>query len=158
MQNTIIHQHEAPVGLKGSRVQELFKKRSQLQAQCYRGLLIHNRLVKIHGSMLKRATSLVASPLLDNSPRDGLPRRGTCVSPGTVEAFISYAHVKDLSWSILFVDVVKAFDKVVRQLSMGKYFAELMQLKFPEKLVHEIICRIGTTAPCSMRLVPSGLR
>ena len=33
---------------------------------------------------------------------------------------------------------------------MGKYLAEFMQLKLPEKLVDEIMCRIGTTAPVKL--------
>ena len=79
---------------------------------------------------------------------EGLPRPRTDVIPAT--AFASYAHANHLYWSIVVIDVVKASDKVVRHLSMGRpqsqhtivTLDELMQLMLSEEVFDEIICHI----------------
>ena len=96
--------HKAPVGLRSGRMQEPFKKWSRLQTNNYRGLLIQNHLGKIHGQTHKVVVAATRNLMF----------------PRQVEAIISYSHASDLSWCVLFIDVVKAFEKVVRQLSMGK--------------------------------------
>ena len=100
-------------------MQQLFKKGNPNQPADHRGLLVQNHLGKVHGQLLRQAVSPHAPSLLSDQQNGGIPGRGTVCPALTVEAFISAAVVAGLSWSIIFVDVMKAFDTVVRQLAMG---------------------------------------
>ena len=116
----IIVTEEVPTGMKGSRAVDLYKGKGPVDGvDSYRVLSIQDHLSKMFIGMLK-------VQVLDCFERDnpgdqygGVEGGSTDVPTHVLHAFAQRAAASGRSYSIIFLDLEKAFDMVPRKFFMG---------------------------------------
>ena len=109
-----------PYAWKGGRVVDLYKgKGDPMLCDASRGLLISDHMGKAFVSVLKDE---IEGPYTQNMPEcqhGGIWKLGTDMAHHFVISAMDYAAVNNLSIFVLFLDLVKAFDKIVREIVVG---------------------------------------
>ena len=109
-----------PSQWRGGRSQDLFKKKSETkEPDAYWNLLLADDASKGLTSMIKEAIDQPHSRNMPDCQYGAMPNRGTDMASHLVQSLIDYAALSSLSILVLFVDFIKAFDRVVRQLMYG---------------------------------------
>jgi len=109
-----------PVPWKGGKLVNLWKGRADPRT-CghHRGLLLGDHSGKVFTSLLKSQLEGVYSKFLPDSQSGCVRGRGTSFVCHTSRAFLDHCQLKALSAFVLFLDLTKAFDLVVREFVFG---------------------------------------
>ena len=109
-----------PVPWKGGKLINLWKGRADPRT-CghHRGLLLGDHSGKVFTSLLKSQLEDVYSKFLPDSQSGCVRGRGTSFVCHTSRAFLDHCQLKGLSAFVLFLDLTKAFDLVVREFVFG---------------------------------------
>ena len=109
-----------PVPWKGGKLVNLWKGKADPRV-CghHRGLLLGDHSGKVFTSLLKSQLEEVYSKYLPDSQSGCVRGRGTSFVSHTSRAFLDHCQLKRLSAFVLFLDLAKAFDLVVREFVFG---------------------------------------
>ena len=109
-----------PVNWKGGRLVELFKGKGDAKVcDASRGLLIGDHMAKGFIGCLKDSIENLYTANMPSCQHGAVSGGGSDLAHHLVLSAIDYAFAMSLSIFVLFVDLVKAFDKVLRELVMG---------------------------------------
>ena len=108
-----------PQQWRGGKIKELHKKGPVEQTDNYRGVLLSCHMGKIAAKLLGRQLDEKIISGLPETQCGGVPRRSTDTAHHMVRLAVDYATANKLSMAIIFVDAVKAFDKVLREPAFG---------------------------------------
>jgi len=109
-----------PARWAGGRLAEVFKnKGARDDPDEYRGVVLEDHLAK--------GMKEVISPFVFDAYNGGIPDsqhgavggRGTDMAAFLLQSFIAFCDLQSLSYFVLFVDLVKAFDKILREITLG---------------------------------------
>ena len=116
----VIVSEEVPTGMKGSRAVDLYKGKGPVDGvDSYRVLSIQDHLSKVFIGMLK---AQVLDCFEKDNPGDqygGVTGGSTDVPAHVLHAFAQRAAASGRSYSIIFLDLERAFDMVPREFFMG---------------------------------------
>ena len=129
-----------PVAWRGGRLQELHKTGSTRSCDNYRGLLISDHMGKAAADILYDPLDGPYHSYVPEAQCGAVKRKGADFATHVLRTLQDYTAARGLSLIILFVDLVKAFDRVLRELVLGwpelgegRGFEYLMGLGFPEE-------------------------
>ena len=109
-----------PAPLRGSRIVDLWKgKGDRLVCDLSRGLSILSHLTKMFLQPIKEAIEPLYRPNMPASQFGGVSEGGTDFAHHVVLEVINFALTNSLCLFVSFLDLVKAFDRVVRELVFG---------------------------------------
>ena len=100
-------------------MQELPKKGNRIICDNFRGLLISDHLGKAASSILYHSIDEPYHKYVPQSQCDAVKKKGSDLGTHTLRTAIDRAASLGLSPAILFVDLVKAFDRVLREIVLG---------------------------------------
>jgi len=108
-----------PGAWRGGRMASLPKKSAARACNQHRGLLVSDHTCKIFTAALAQE---VADPVMSRLPDEqngGVKGRGTTRAALTTRSFVDYCRRTRTPGAILFVDVRKAYDVVIREFLFG---------------------------------------
>ena len=109
-----------PLAWTGGRINDIFKgKGSRSECDMSRGILLSDHLSKGFCNLLATHINPAYNANMPTEQFGATVGRGTDVATHIVRSFIEMCLLNASSYFILFVDLVKAFDRVVRELVMG---------------------------------------
>ena len=109
-----------PVQWCGGRMAPVYKKKGDPRVcDNSRGILLADHSGKALTGLVKRAIDPPYEAGVPRAQCGAVPGRGTEEAAHVVRTIIDWAKLRKLCLVVLFIDLVKAFDKVVRQLVMG---------------------------------------
>jgi len=108
-----------PITWRGGRLKELHKKGATNVCDNFRALLISYHRGKAFTSLLKDASRKSYLDYVHTEQCGCIPGRGTDFATHLVRSFIDDCRLLSLSYFILFLDLEKAFDRVIRELLLG---------------------------------------
>ena len=108
-----------PVEWRGGRIKELPKKGARTECENHRGILISSHASKVGAKLLATGIDERYARFVPEHQCGGVPKKGTDMPNHMIRLGIPYAAAHLLSIAIVFIDVVKAFDMVVRELIFG---------------------------------------
>ena len=116
----IVFEEAVPYQWKGGRLVDLYKKKGNPD-DCgnSRGLLISDHLAKGFVGILKEGMQEKLDAANPSDQYGGRTGGGTDYATYVVKSMIDYARVASMSIFVLFIDLVAACDKVVRELVFG---------------------------------------
>lgn len=116
----IVNEEIWPTSFKGGRLVDLFKGKGNKQdCDASRGLLIGDHLAKATISCVKDALETPYRANMPSSQFGAVGGGGTDFVHHFVLTCLDYAAVFTLGIFVLFVDLIKAFDKILRELVFG---------------------------------------
>ena len=116
----IVDSEVFPVQWKGGRIADLFKgKGSATVCDDSRGLLIGDHCGKAFVSLLKDDLEPLYQASIPNTQFGAVAGGGTDYPHHMVRSAIDHAAAHNLSICVVFIDLVKAFDRVLRELIFG---------------------------------------
>jgi hypothetical protein len=105
---------------RGGRLQECYKgKGDQDVCDSFRGLLISDHMGKTLTSLLQLHLNERYTAYVTVNQFGAVRRRGTALASHTLRSFMDACRLMGYSIAIIFVDLSKAFDLIVRQLVLG---------------------------------------
>ena len=108
-----------PLSWRGGRLHELFKKGSTKNCDHYRGLLIGDHLGKAAADILYDGVDDGYHAYVASSQCGAVKGKGSDFATHLLRTLLDYAASCGKSVAILFVDLVKAFDRVIREVVLG---------------------------------------
>eukprot|EP00959_Pyramimonas_sp_CCMP1952_P037250 779402-Pyramimonas_sp.AAC.1 len=104
----------------GGKMASLFKGKGDNQERNdYLCILLADHSGKSFVCRMKRSIDPVYNEKMPATQFGAVPRRGTDYASHVVQSMIAYAEKRGRSVCILFADLVKAFDRVLRELVFG---------------------------------------
>jgi len=115
-----IMEEQVPVRWKGGRLIDLYKKKGD-PALCSqsRGLLISDHLSKCFVGKLRDSASVELRASVPADQFGGCAGGGTDYATMIVRLLIAYSVKSSLSIFVLFLDLVSAYDSVIREVAIG---------------------------------------
>ena len=111
---------QEPLPWKGGMLIDIFKgSGDRTDPKNSRGVFIEDSLAKIYHSWLRRRLMLRYQKVAHSATYGGTPKRGTDMCAHQALAAWELAHAMKVSMAQVFVDIVGAFDGLVRQVVMG---------------------------------------
>ena len=119
--NQRVHQTSVwPSQWCGGRSQEVFKRKGDpCETDDYRNILLADHASKGLAGILQQDANQAYIEHQPESQFGAIPKRGTDMASHTIHSMIDYAAQAKLSILVLFMDLTKAFDRVIRQLIYG---------------------------------------
>ena len=115
-----VRAERVPLPWRGGRVVNLFKgKGSSTKADNFRGLLVSDHAGKVLTGALQKEITPAYQRFVGYDQYGGVPGLGTAQASHAVRSFLDATKMLKLSSAVLFLDLVKAFDKAIRELVMG---------------------------------------
>jgi hypothetical protein len=109
-----------PIEWKGGRIIDLFKhKGSPFLCDSYREILLASRMMKVVLVQIMKPLTPVVELRLPAEQLGGVRKRGTDFGIYIISSFLEAAGVEGWSAGVLYVDLVEAFDTVLRELIFG---------------------------------------
>ena len=116
----IVGEERWPVQWKGGRLASLWKKKgSATECANSRGLLVSDHISKAFTDILKDELQPQLRAHIPDNQYGGMAGGGTDIPNHTIRSVLQYAKLFALSVFVLFLDLEKAFDKVIREIVMG---------------------------------------
>lgn len=129
-------QSYVPMDWRGGRLVALHKKGSTLETDNYCGLLVSDQFSKATTKLLApRATSKVEQAL-PHEQCGGVSGKGTDFATHVIRTAVDYAKVHTKSMAVLYIDLTKAFDRIIREFAVG-----WPKLSSVDK--QELLCSLG---------------
>ena len=101
-------------------MQEVYKKKGDPRdCDSSRGILLADHSGKALAGIVKQAIDPIYESKMPATQFGAVPRRGTDQASLMIRAAIEVSILKGCSIAVLFVDLVKAFDKVIREIVFG---------------------------------------
>ena len=139
-----------PASWRGGRLRELHKKESVKKCDNYRGLLINDHMGKVGATLLHDRVDDEYHAYVPEAQCGAVKLKGSDFATHLLRTMLDYAAANALSIAILFVDLVKAFDHVLREVVIGwpqlgttQGVEYLKQLGFNEKHAEELAAEIA---------------
>ena len=109
-----------PTQWRGGRMVPVYKRKGDPQ-ECdnSRGILLADHASKALAGAVKRAVDAPYSAHMPECQHGVVAGKGTEVASHLIRTAIDVAKLQRLSVFVLFIDLVKAFDRVIRQLVLG---------------------------------------
>eukprot|EP00973_Karenia_brevis_P051453 7144988-Karenia_brevis.AAC.1 len=112
--------YQWPVSWAGGLLPNIFKNKGDPRVcDDHRGILLADHASKGLTTILKDALEPTVNAHMPDDQYGGVPKRGTDFATHLVLTATAIAKLRNWSVFVLFVDLTKAFDRVVRQLVMG---------------------------------------
>ena len=108
-----------PLEWRGGRLQELHKKDSTRVCDNFRGLLISDHLGKAASSVLYDPIDVPYHSYVPQTQCGAVKRKSGDLATHFLRTMMDMATACSLSVVILFIDLVKAFDRVLREIVIG---------------------------------------
>ena len=108
-----------PIMWRGGRIAELFKKGSLFIRDNLHGLLISNHMRKAASAILDDHIDPAYESFVPKEQCGGVRRRGTDIANHIVGSALDVARITNTCVSIVFIDLVKAFNYVLREAVVG---------------------------------------
>ena len=115
----MLNDPSAKTAFQGGRVTELFKKGCPLNCDDYKGILLASHLAKLVLHQFLKPIKPVYDARIPVVQMGVVSKRGTYFGTHMLTRFIESRTYGNDSIGICFVDLVKAFDRVLRELVMG---------------------------------------
>ena len=116
----IVSEEVIPRQWRGGRIIDLFKRKGdQLVCDNSRGLLLSDHSSKGFAGQLKAFVDPAYELAMPPNQHGGTKGRGTDFASHIVRSLLDIAHLKGWSVFVLFLDLIKAYDRVVRELVLG---------------------------------------
>ncbi|CAK0883186.1 unnamed protein product [Prorocentrum cordatum] len=116
----VVALEEVPFQDKGGRMVKLYKgKGDPRDLDCSRGLTVVDHQAKSFISLLKNDLEDAYHAFVPQSQHGAVAKKGTDLAHHFILTALAYAKAVGQCAFVLFVDLVKAFDGVVRELCMG---------------------------------------
>ena len=120
IENRSILEERVPIRWKGSRLVDLYKKKGNpTECSSHRGLQIADHLAKSFVGKLRDTIKTQVEEYLPCDQFWGVKGGGTDYPVHIIQSMVSYAALAKLSVFVLFVDLVAAYDSVVREIALG---------------------------------------
>ena len=119
LQNEVANCGEWPMLWTGGRIVNLKKKGDASVCDNSRGILLTAHMGKSFCIILDWHVQEPYSNGVPSTQFGAVKGRGTDFASHTVRSFIEYCRQSSLSYAVVFVDQVKAFDKAVREIVLG---------------------------------------
>ena len=118
--NNIAINRYVPVNWKGGRIATLFKGKGD-PAVCgnSRGLLVLDHVAKILSDLLSPFVTPLYHDNMPDSQHGCVKNKSTDLANHLIRAMIEWAALANLSIFVLFLDLEKAFDKIIREYVLG---------------------------------------
>ena len=143
-----------PLAWRGGRIATLFKKGDSMSPDNYRGLLISDHMSKAYTSIIDDFVNPMYIDHISREQCGGVPGRGTDLANHVVRTFLDNAASAGRSVAVLFIDLTKAFDYVIREHALGWPFYRydskerlLNDLGVPRSHVESVIKTIDCDRP-----------
>ena len=105
---------------RGGRLQEVWKKKGDARlTDSSRGVLLADHSGKALAGAVKSALDPVYRVKVPETQFGAVPHRGTDEATLLIRAAMELAALRNFSIVVLFIDLVKAFDKVIREIVFG---------------------------------------
>jgi len=116
----IISNQTAPVDCKGGRIADVYKGKGN-PAVCNhsRGILVQDHIGKVVSNVLKDQVTDKYNHHMPDSQHGCVSGKSTDLATHLVRSLIDMAAHSNMSVFVLFVDLEKAFDRIVRELVLG---------------------------------------
>ena len=112
---------EEPIRWKGTCLSQLYKGSGDPGAcDSHRGICVSDTAAKIYHLWLRRRSIGALEAVLPDGFFGGFKKRGTDFCALQAREIWAYAKMKSLAAGQLYIDIIGAFDAVVRQLLMGR--------------------------------------
>ena len=108
-----------PLAWRGGRLRELFKKGGRKNCENFRGLLISDHAGKAAASILYDGVDRPYHKYVAESQCGAVEGKGSDFATHLLRSLLDLAAINGLSIAILFVDLVKAFDRILREIVLG---------------------------------------
>ena len=135
-----------PFDWRGGRMKELHKKGPVKECDNYRGLLISDHLGKAASSILYDNFDTPYHSYVPETQCGATKKRGTDFATHLLRTLIDRAELTGSSIAILYVDLTKAFDKVLREIVLGwgdggkqETYQTLLELGYAEKHAQDLV-------------------
>ena len=110
----------APIDFRGGRLREVWKRKGDPQICANsRGLIISHELSKIFTGTLQAELTPTYNKFLPETQCGAVAGRGTDFANHLVRSVIDFAYLRNYCYFLLFLDLEKAFDYVVREYLWG---------------------------------------
>ena len=110
---------QVPWRWRGGRISTLFKKGDSTIRDNFRGLLIADHMSKAFTSILDDYINPAYLSSISSVQCGGVPEKGTDIASHIVRSCIDIAKLRNTPIAILYIDLEKAFDKIVREIALG---------------------------------------
>ncbi|CAK0891389.1 unnamed protein product, partial [Prorocentrum cordatum] len=116
----IIDGERWPTSWTGGRMQNVYKKKGPRE-ECdeSRGIVLEDHAAKGFKQLLSGLVTPMYNAHMPESQHGAVAGRGTDLAAHLARSFCDYCTTKGLSCFVWFVDLVKAFDRVVREIVLG---------------------------------------
>lgn len=108
-----------PLAWRGGRLRELVKKGGRKNCENFRGLLISDHAGKAAASILYDGVDRPYHKYVAESQCGAVEGKGSDFATHLLRSLLDLAAINGLSIAILFVDLVKAFDRILREIVLG---------------------------------------
>ena len=118
--NETIERERWPTRWTGGRMQEIFKNKGCRDiCDDYRGIVLEDHLAKGLKQHLSHAVGPAYNAAMPDCQHGAVGGRSTDFATHLVREVIAYAAASRLCLFVLFIDLVKAFDRVIREITLG---------------------------------------
>ena len=109
-----------PATLKGGRLQEIWKRKG-CAAECknYRGILVADGISKVVTGMMQQHINPLYAKTVPKMQCGAVAQRGTDFAHHLAASYVAKTQLQNRCLFMLFLDLEKAFDFVVREYVMG---------------------------------------
>jgi hypothetical protein len=146
LHNAAIAREAPPIQWKGGRIVDSWKRKKDptvCDNSC--GLLVSDHLAKSYTGVLKMECITKVLSVLPDDQFGGVPGGGTDFANHLIRSLLQLAKVAGMSAFVLFLDLEKAYDRIVRELVFGMPHNNDMACT-------EYLESIGVTANSSMMI------
>ena len=110
-----------PVQWRGGRMAPVYKRKGDSRdCDNSRGILLADHAGKALAGSVKRAIDGTYERMIPRAQCGAVPGRGTEEATHTIRTVLDWANLRQRCVFALFVDLVKALDKVMRQVAFGR--------------------------------------
>ena len=116
----ILQSRRWPLICKGGRITDVYKRKgSKSDCDNSRGILLSCHLFKILFGIIMQQVNLTYCAFMPCTQFGAVEKRGSDFATHVVISSIQVARLRNWSIFIMFIDLTKAFDRIVRELAIG---------------------------------------
>ena len=109
-----------PVLWRGGRLINIFKRKgSAADCDSWRGILVSDHAGKVLSSLLYENIEEKYQRFVGSSQFGGVPAMGTALASHVLRSMMDLARLRHWSIFVLFIDLTKAYDRLIRELVIG---------------------------------------
>ena len=131
------------VGMRGGRVQELYKiKGDRNETKSHRGILVQDLPGAMHASFLKRDIDEHYMKFIHEAQCRCAKGRGMCMARHMVELAANFSKGRGKCWGRLYLDLSAAFDSILREflIADSTFDVQLMRIALKALNISDEVC------------------